>query len=222
MKEDSLSRRAPKKPAKERRATIIKGASAVFAASSYAEADTSGLAAAAGVKPSALYRYFSTKRDLYLATLADAGPRLLALWEQALASSADPGDAIWNIGLAYYDHANSRSPVMRLWFQAVGESADPEVRAIVGQTLGGAVGLITKTIEEGQATGRFRADVDARTAAWHFMGIGFSMDLVFQLGFEDELSRDKVEAWGRLFLESLLPREDAAARSSRQEETQDE
>lgn len=201
---NSLSpRRAPRQSAEVRREAILAGAREVFAASSYGQADTAGLAAAAGVKAPALYRYFPTKRDLYLATLADAGPRLLAIWERALAAVDDPARAIWEIGMGYYDHTASRSPTMRLWFQAVGETADPEVRTLVRETLGGAVALVAATIEKGQAAGRFRRDLDARAAAWYFMGIGLSMDVLFQLGFQDDLSREEAEAWGRMFLESI-------------------
>lgn len=195
--------RAKRQPAQTRRENILAGARDVFARSSYGQADTAELAAAAGVKAPALYRYFPTKRDLYLATLADAGPRLLAIWERALAAFESPADGIWEIGMGYYDHTVSRSPMMRLWFQAVGETADPEVRTLVRETLGGSVALIASAIAKGQANGQFRRDLDARAAAWYFMGIGFSMDLLFQLGFEDDLTRDEAEAWGRMFLESL-------------------
>jgi len=200
---DSLSGRAPKQPAPQREATILAGARKVFARSSFAQADTSALAAAAGVKPAALYRYFPTKRDLYLATLRDAGPRLLAHWRDTRAAAPDPASALRAIGMAYYDHAAGRSPTMRLWFQAVGEASDPEVRAIVAETLGAAVDEVAATIAEAQAEGAFRPDLDPRAEAWRFMGIGLSMDLVHVLGFESDLDRGKVERWGDAFIESL-------------------
>lgn len=197
------AKRAPKQPADERRKTILAGAQEVFAGASYAQADTNELAAAAGVKPAALYRYFPTKRDLYLATLADAGPKLLRLWEQGLERAEDPLEAMRSIGMAYYDHAEGRSPTMRLWFQAVGEASDPEVREVVGQTIGGAVALLKKNLEAGMEEGLVRADLDVVTAAWHFMAIGFAMDLIHQLGFNEELNRERVAAWGKLYLDSI-------------------
>ncbi len=204
------SGRAPKQRAEDRRRTILAGASSVFAGASFAQADTGDLAAAAGVTPPALYRYFPTKRHLYLATLADAGPKLLELWQRALSAAPDPASAIKDIGMAYYGHARSRSPIMRLWFQAVGEAADPEVRALVAETLGKAVGLVQAVIEDGQRAGVFRDDMDTRTAAWEFMGIGFSMDLAHVLGFGDDLSRETVEEMGDRFIDSLRPRADTA------------
>jgi len=199
------SRRAPKQKAEDRRKNILSAASGVFAGASFAQADTGDLAKAAGIKPPALYRYFPTKRHLYLATLADAGPKLVDLWRRALSAAPDPASAIKDIGMAYYDHARSRSPTMRLWFQAVGEASDPEVRAVVAETLGEAVGLVQAVIEEGQRSGAFRREMDPRTAAWEFMGIGFSMDLAHVLGFEQDLSRATVEEMGDRFIDSLRP-----------------
>lgn len=205
------AKRAPKQPAHERKRTILDGARSVFAASSYAQAETADLAKAAGVKPAALYRYFPSKRDLYLATLRDAGPRLLELWRQAIDQAEDPLAAIWTLGMAYYDHVESHSAVMRLWFQALGETADPEVRETVAATVGGAVDLLVKNIEDGKARGLIREDVEPRLAAWHFMAIGFSFDIIHLLGFDADLGRARAEEWGRLYIDSLRERPDGTA-----------
>ena len=199
----STSGRAPKQPAEQREATILAGARRVFAGRSFAQADTTELAAAAGVKPAALYRYFPSKRDLYLATLRDAGPRLLELWRRAIAAAPEPEEALRSIGVAYYDHAASRSPVMRLWFQAVGEASDPEVRAIVAETIGESVGLVAGIIAQGQERGTFAPSLDPRAEAWRFMGIGLSMDIMHVLGFGADLDRRRVESWGAAFIDSL-------------------
>lgn len=204
-----MSKRAPKQPAAERRRLILEGASSVFATSSYAKADTAELAAAAGVKPSALYRYFPSKRNLYLAVLEEASPRLLQIWERAFAEAGDPLQGIWDVGMAYYDHATGRAPMMRLWFQALSEADDPDVRAAVGETLTGAVDVITANIEDGKARGLVKPGVDARVAAWHFMGIGLMFDLLSVLGLPGELDRATAENWGRFFIESIR-REDRA------------
>lgn len=198
-----MQTRAPKQPAHQRRRTILDGAGSVFAASSYANADTAALAKAAGVKPAALYRYFPGKRDLYLATLKDAGPRLLALWRSAIEGATDPLDAIWTLGMAYYDHVQSRSAVMRLWFQALGEASDPEVRETVAATVSGAVDLLAKNIDDGKKQGLIRHDVDSRVAAWHLMAIGYTFDIIHLLGLDADMGRARAEEWGRFYIDSL-------------------
>ncbi len=198
-----MAKRAPKRAAHERRRLILEGAHAVFAGSSYTNANTTKVARAAGVSAPALYRYFPSKKHLYLSTLKDAGPRLLRAWKRIAAEAANPLEIIWTLGLAYYDHALSRSPVMRLWFQALGEVGDRKVRATLGDNFTSAVDFLEQNLDAGKAQGLVRHDIDSRVAAWHFMAIGLTFDLIHLLGRDKELDRRKVEEWGRLYLESI-------------------
>jgi AcrR family transcriptional regulator len=198
-----MTARAPKQPATVRRRTILEAAHEVFSESSFQNADTAELAEAAGVKPAALYRYFPSKRDLYLATLEEASPRLLGLWKEAASQSGDALEAMWDIGMAYYDHTQSRSPVMRLWFQALSEASDPAVRGTIARTFTGAVDLLAANIDRGKAEGVVRAEIDSRIAAWHFMAVGLAFDLLHILGLDAELDRSKAEQWGRLYIDAV-------------------
>ena len=61
--------RARRLPAQDRRRQIIESAREVFASQSFAKVGTADLAKAVGVSEPALYRYFSGKKELFLATL---------------------------------------------------------------------------------------------------------------------------------------------------------
>lgn len=198
-----MRQRAPKRPAAERKSLILESAQEVFAASGYANAGTEAIARGAGVSPSALYRYFPSKRDLYLATLRNAGPRLLALWGERAQAATDPLEAVRRLGLEYYDHVHGRSSYAQLWFQALADAGEPEVRETIAANFTGMVDAISVLISAGQSAGTARRDIDPRIAAWHFMAIGFTFDLVHHLALDAELDRDRVEAWGRLFIDSL-------------------
>jgi len=182
---------------------ILESAQAVFAASGYANAGTEEVARAAGVAPSAIYRYFPSKRDLYLAALSDAGPRLASIWQAAARGAADPFEAIQKVGLDYYDHVQGRTPYTQLWFQALGDASDPDVRETMASNFLAIVDALTAQLEAGKAAGFFRQDMDTRVAAWHFMSIGLTFDLIHQLGLDHELDRPRVEAWGRLYIDSI-------------------
>ncbi len=208
----AMRKRAPKRGAHERRRLILEGAHAAFSGSSYARVNTAKLARAAGVSAPALYRYFPSKKHLFLTALKDAGPRLLAIWKHSAENLASPLDVIWTIGLGYYDHVRSHSPVLRLWFQALGEASDPKVRAALGKNFIAAVDFLENNLEKGKAQALVRRDIDCRVAAWHFMAIGLSFDLIHLLGCDQELDRRKVEDWGRLYLESIRERPHGAAK----------
>jgi len=198
-----IGTRAPKREGEERKRLILESAQTVFANSNYAKVGTADLARAAGISEPALYRYFSGKKDLYRSTLKMAGARLLEIWQQVGRASKNPLDVLWTLGLGYYDHLQNRSPVLKLFFEALSETRDPDIRATVRENFRGMVGFIEKSLQEGRARGHVRSDIDLRTAAWHFMAIGLAFDLIHVLGLDGELDRKKVEAWGRLYLDSI-------------------
>src|SRR3989337_1623780 len=100
--------RARKLPAQDRRRQIIASAREVFAAQSYAKVGTADLAKAAGISEPALYRYFSSKKELYISTLKAAGARLRGIWQRIIKEGTDPLEGVWTLGMGYYDHIQSR------------------------------------------------------------------------------------------------------------------
>lgn len=205
-------KRAAKRAAPERREQILESAGAVFAASSYAKVGTADLARAAGVSEPALYRYFKGKRDLYIATLETTGARLLEIWRGVASANDDPLEAIRAIGLGYYDHLHGRAPVLRLFYEALSEIDDPLIRRTVRSNFLAMVGFVEGLLLAARERGRLRLDIDPRVAAWHFMAIGFSFDLVHLLGVDGELDRSKVEGWGSLYLDSVAKPEPEESR----------
>src|SRR3990170_5678712 len=117
--------RARRLPAHDRRSQIIETARQVFAAQSYAKVGTADLAKAAGVSEAALYRYFSGKKELFLATLRSTAPKLLDIWQSIAYDVDDPLETLWSIGVNYYDHLQSHSGNMKLNFQAAPGGDDP-------------------------------------------------------------------------------------------------
>jgi AcrR family transcriptional regulator len=198
--------RAPKRPAHERKRLILESSEAVFANSNYANVSTAELARAAGVSEPALYRHFSGKRDLYASTLKVTGTRLLGIWRHIRGGVRDPLEAIQMLGLGYYDHLNSRSPVLKLFFEAMAEAGDPEIRKTVRDNFLSLVCFIEETLQEAKAQGSVRPDVDLRVAAWQFVANGIALDLIHMLDLDKELNREKIKAWGEHYLNSLRRR----------------
>jgi len=199
-------RRAPRRPAAARKQEILESAGSVFARANYAKVGTADLARAAGVSEPALYRHFSGKREIYAETLRAMGGRLIAIWREIAAEADDPLEALRRIGLGYYDHIKRRAPVLRLFYEAIAEIDDEQIRRTVRDNFLAMVGFLEELLHQGRKSGRVRPDIDMRVAAWHFMAIGFSFDLIHMLELGGELDRGKVDAWGRLYLDSLAAR----------------
>jgi len=195
--------RARRLPAQHRKRQILESARQVFANQSYSKVGTADVAKAAGVSEPALYRYFSGKKELFLATLSSTAPKLLEIWQSIASDVDDPLETLWSIGVDYYDHLQSHSGNMKLQFQAVSEADDPDIGQALHENFSAFVRFVTETIDEGKRRGIVRRDVDSRLVAWQFLGIGLTLDLMHLLGFSSELDRSKVEQWGKLYLDTL-------------------
>jgi len=195
--------RARKLPAQDRRRQIIESAREIFASQSYGKVGTADLAKAAGVSEPALYRYFSGKKELFLATLQSTGPRLLEIWQEIAYDVEDPLETLWSIGVYYYDHLETHSANMKLQFLALSEADDAEIRQALHENFAGFVEFVAETLEEGKRRGIVRRSLDTRLVAWQFLGMGLTLDLMHALGFSSQLDRSKVEWWSRLYQEML-------------------
>jgi len=199
-----MATRAPRRSAQQRRRLILQSAQAVFAANSYARVGTADLAKAAGISEPALYRYFPSKKDLFISTIKDSGARLLEIWERLAMEVVNPLDVIWAIGLGYYHHLRSRSPMMKLLFEAISEADDPDIRRALHENFASFIRFLQENIEEAKRRGLIRQDVDTNVAAWQFMAMGLGLDLIHLLGFAKDIDRSAVEEWQRLYLSSIL------------------
>jgi AcrR family transcriptional regulator len=200
--------RAPRLPARERRRRIIEAARSVFATAGYANVGTADLAKAAGVSEPALYRYFNSKRDLFIACLGSAGERLVEIWQRTAAEVDDPLEILRSVALGYYDHARSRSDFMRLQFRALAESDNPEVQEALRSNFRFLIRFLTDALEEGKRRGLVSEDVDSATVAWQFLSLGLSLDIMYLLGFGRGVDRQRVERWSDFFVRSLRPAPD--------------
>ncbi len=175
----------------------------MFSGQSYRKVGTADVAKAVGVSEPALYRYFTSKKELFLATLQSTAPKLLDVWQEIASDIDDPLETLWSIGVSYYDHLQNNEGNMKLQFQALSEADDPEIREALRENFASFVNFVADTLDEGKRRGIVRNDIDSRLVAWQFLGIGLTLDLIHMLGFDSEMDRGKAEQWSRLYQEVL-------------------
>jgi TetR/AcrR family transcriptional regulator len=195
--------RARRLPANERKKRIIESARGVFAASNYWKVSTADLARAADVSEPALYRYFPSKKDIFLSTLKVTAPKLIDSWQRIAAEVDDPLETLWSIGVSYYDHLRSHTAVMKLHFQALVEADDPDIRKALRENFSSFAEFVAEIIEDGKRRELVREEIDARAYAWHFLGLGLTLDTLHLLGFDGVISRQRMEAWVRFLVDCL-------------------
>jgi AcrR family transcriptional regulator len=183
--------------AEARRQAVLDTACRVFSRSSYRGATTAEIAREAGISEPILYRHFGSKRDLYLACLAEAWASFRAVCEEAVAN--DPARSLGAIADAYMAKGK-KIRVIDLWTQGLNEaSEDRVIAAAVRKQIREVHDFFADVIREGQARGEVNPDRDPVAEAWIFVAGGLLATIDFRLGglLGDDLARVRASrrAW---------------------------
>src|SRR5579883_477404 len=115
--------RARKQPAEVRRETVLDAAMTVFAQQPYRAAGTAEIAREAGIAEPAIYRHFSSKRELYLAAVQRTCDMVEEAWRAIIADSPDALQALQAIGEWYETSVHANNVPVRLRMRAIAEAA---------------------------------------------------------------------------------------------------
>lgn len=159
--------------AEERKAAVLDCACGIFSSGSYRGTTTADIAREAGVTEPVLYRHFASKRDLYLAVLAESWRRLRDLWSKAVDSEPDPRFWVGAMGRAYLASKDTKVLCAELWIQALTEARDdPEIRKCLRKQMREVHDFVSDVIRRSQRAGGILPDRDANAEAWIFISIG--------------------------------------------------
>jgi AcrR family transcriptional regulator len=166
-------------PAEERRAAVLEEACEVFTRMSYRGATTAEIARAAGISEPILYRHFGSKRDLYLACLAEAWRDFRELSERTIAKS--PETCLGVIADAY-TAKRAKIRLVDLWVQALTESDDPVIAKALRKQIREVHDYFADLIRDAQARGVVHEDRDPVAEAWIFVAGGLLGTIDHRLG----------------------------------------
>lgn len=152
---------------REKRKLILDAAIRVFAEHGYHGARVGDIAEDAGVAHGLLYHYFASKDDVLRTIFAENWGDLLERF-RAVEAAAEPApdklEGIAKILLRTWRNDPALVTVM------VREVARSQLLQDQVEEVREAFAIVQRVIEEGQAVGAFRRDVDARLASWLFYG----------------------------------------------------
>ena len=148
--------------AEEKRRVILDAAVRVFARKGFHESRVGDIAEEAGVAHGLLYHYFASKDEVLETIFREHWTALLERIHAVEASGDPPVEQLRGIVRAMF-HGWLREPdVVRVVIREIARTA--EVEEHVGELVK-PIGAIRRVIGEGQASGEFRRDLDADTAA---------------------------------------------------------
>ena len=172
----------------ERKREILEAAERTFGRAGYWSATTAQIAAAVGITQPALYRYFPSKRQLFIEAVALRQSELEGRIIEAVAGGGTALDKLRRLSRSTTAYALEHPDMARLRIQAVAVAAqDEEIRDGVNATLDALIGgherLLTAAVEEGS----IEAPPDIHSAACSIAGMAFL--LYVALSTEHEMAQ---------------------------------
>jgi len=141
----------------ERRAQILRSARSVFIEKGYLAARVDDVARRAGLSKGAVYFYFPSKRDLFLALVREEHENTYSFIDQADHDDRPAAVKLLDLGRKYLDYfAGLKSPPR--FFMMMSEQAirDEEVREELVAVHSRFVDACTRILAQGMAEGTFR------------------------------------------------------------------
>jgi AcrR family transcriptional regulator len=155
-------------PAAERRESILQAAVAEFAVKGYHGTATESIAERAGVSQPYLFRFFPTKKDLFIAAVERGFDRVEETFR--LAAEAHPEATVDAIGKSYEALLQHREELL-LQMQAYAACGDGEIQQVVQ----GRYGSLYRLVKE--LTGMDEMEIRQFFATGMLMNVATAIDL---------------------------------------------
>ncbi|HVT64676.1 MAG TPA: TetR/AcrR family transcriptional regulator [Mycobacteriales bacterium] len=154
----SPGERSRRLPRSARREQLLGAAQEVFVAQGYHAAAMDDIAERAGVSKPVLYQHFPSKLELYLALLEVHADALERQVRDALESTTDNHDRVFNCVQVYFDFVDEPGGAFRLVFESDLRN-EPMVRERVDRALQRSVEAIADTIARDTGLDRVQAEL---------------------------------------------------------------
>ncbi len=160
MTDDSIAHR-------EKRKLILDAAIRVFAEHGYHGARVGDIAEDAGVAHGLLYHYFASKDDVLRTIFTENWGELIVRFRAVEAADEPAPEKLEGIAKILLRTWRNDPGLVTVMVREVARSQ--QLRDLVDDVREAFV-IVQRVIEEGQTTGAFRRDLDARLASWLFYG----------------------------------------------------
>jgi AcrR family transcriptional regulator len=186
---------------------ILDAALEVFAVNGYRGTRLEQVAEAAGVTKGTIYHYFTSKDQLLLEAARRRRTRIFAETAAVIGDESEPASVrlrrLHHTGWHRWLNPQSRQ-IIRLMICDLSVEAPAVFREWLTDSFVRIVGIVSGLIEQGKASGEFRADADAEVAARMLVsGMMFQLLLHFEMGL-DEVSPIDVDRLIDAALEMFL------------------
>ncbi|MCQ2462989.1 MAG: TetR/AcrR family transcriptional regulator [Clostridia bacterium] len=151
---------------KEKQLRILSTAINEFATYGFDNANINVIAKKAEVSVGSLYKYFSTKTDLFLTAVHSGVSTLEQVIEAVNASDDDVMNKLEKLIRTAIDFSRKQQTLIKLYNCITSETNSALVEKLVYETEHAAAQAYTEAVIHGQESGEIRQDIDPRIAAF--------------------------------------------------------
>lgn len=189
---------------KERENYLVDKALDVLADSNYRDATVAKIAAAAGVSEPAIYRYFDSKKDLFMAALDRVRENILNDWSKIVSVTEDPIMALKSLAAYHYQFIKEKKTDEKILLMAISEINDPEIKEHLYDNITAIVAFIAEIIAQGKKRRMLDKDLDETLSAWLITAFGIITIFMSLLGLEEEIDRERLTIAYRRLIDSFI------------------
>ena len=150
-------------PAEQRREQILACSIEVLAKSNYQKARVADIADLVGISEAAIYKYFPTKKHLFLAVLEHMSDRLITSLSAVVDAEIDTIEALRKAAAAFADPDVNPPDHVRIRSKAIAEVDDTEIASRLQNDHLRFVFLLRGIVETGVQQGTLRNDLGVDT-----------------------------------------------------------
>lgn len=154
-----------------RRREIIDEARHILASQGMDALTTKALAEAAGISEGAIYRHFSSKRDILLGLIDEITETLFETLEEAKQAGATPMEKLELMFREHLSYAERRRGVTFIVIAEVLQNDDRPLRQRMRAVMDRYLALVEDLLEEGVGAGEVSPDINRNAAAVAFFGL---------------------------------------------------
>jgi TetR/AcrR family transcriptional regulator len=170
--------------AEQRREQILTCSIDVLAKSNYQKTRVADIADLVGVSEAAIYKYFPTKKNLFLAVLQYMSDRLINNLTSVIEAEADTIEALRKAATAFTNPGVNPPDHVRIRSKAIAEVDDPEIASQLQHDHLRFVLLLRGIVEKGEYQGVFRSDLGIDTIVLLLDAVGMFVETLKLLSLE--------------------------------------
>ncbi len=195
------------KPREERRAQIVESALELAAEVGVKKVTTQAIADRVGIAQPTVFRHFKNRDEIFIAAIGWVAERLFGVLEGVFSADAPADERLRRVLERQLGFIGGHRGIPRMLFSDRLHSESPRLKAVVRGVMERYTNCVANLIEEGKASGRMYAGLEAEETARYVSALVQGTVMRWSVyDFEFDLAAEAPQLWAFLWA-AIAPRE---------------